>query len=242
MTEGSNVKAVDGDGETAESWAMKKGAKKSAATLRAAAMHPEQFSRAVMTASASPLWFVLGMVGILYATLLWITQPFYVSWPVIFGTQLLLRNRIKHMFPGATTHKSPMWVGIFTGLYVLSSFVYFTRILPDFQSELHPIAGWTHVVFILTNFLFVPLYYALGFMDPGVVPKTEQNDIRAFVADVRSLAPSVPAPSPPSAFADCLSPSSQYCVTCGLLRPLRAKHCRACDRCCGKMGKLFDLF
>ena len=48
IAEGAAVSTVDGDGETAEGWAMKKGATKCAGILRAAAEHPDQFTRAAI--------------------------------------------------------------------------------------------------------------------------------------------------------------------------------------------------
>jgi ankyrin repeat protein len=237
VSEGAPLAAVDDQGKTAEAWAMDKGAKQIASALRTAALHPAYFGRGAQQQQiSSTAWFAIGAGAAIGAGLLWITQMWYVSWFLIAATYFVARNRLRHMFPGPTSSKTPTFVGIFTGLYVVSCYTYWTRIVIDFQDESHPIPFWLHALFVAVNLVFIPLYYTLTFRNPGFIVKTEQNDIRAFVADVRASSAAGDADDgAASAFSQCQAPNKQFCVSCGVLRPLRAKHCRACDRCVVKM-------
>ena len=64
IDEGAPLNAVDDQGETAEAWAIRKGATKCAATLRAAQDYPAQFGRKAVRETEGPMWFVYGFVSI----------------------------------------------------------------------------------------------------------------------------------------------------------------------------------
>jgi hypothetical protein len=102
--------------------------------------------------SAAPPWFAVGAGAAIGAGLLWITQPWYVSWFLIAATYFVARNRLRHMFPGPTSSKTPTFVGIFTGLYrrvVLHVLDAHCDRLPG--SESHPIPFWLHALFVAVN-------------------------------------------------------------------------------------------
>lgn len=233
VKEGAKLDAVDADGKTAETYARDKGAKQVASFLRAASQSPAGAAAQQLSPST---WYAAGVLGAMLSGVLWITQPWFVAWPVIAGAFVALRRTLK-----ASASKSPIFVGVFCGLYALSAIVYWTQMAVTVRAPDHPIPLWLHAVFIVVNLAFLPFYYKLIHSNPGWIVKTEQNDIRAFVADVRTstlkptpavaAAAAAASPATTNAFSLCPTPNKQFCISCGVLRPLRAKHCAVTDRC-----------
>jgi ankyrin repeat protein len=231
VNEGAPISTVDDQGKTPEAWALEKGAKQIVSLLRNVTQHPTLIGRAATQQLSHTTWFLIGSLGALLCGVLWVTQAWFVSWPAIAAVYFVARNRQRALLPGVSPAKTPVFVGVFCGLYAFSAIVYWTQIAVDFRAPDHPIPFWLHAVFVVANLGFLPYYYKLIHSNPGFVVKTEQNDIRAFVADVRASADKSGAASSGNAFGLCPTPNKQFCVSCGVLKPLRAKHCAVSDRC-----------
>ncbi|ETI25928.1 hypothetical protein G647_02705 [Cladophialophora carrionii CBS 160.54] len=113
-------------------------------------------------------------------------------------------------------HKTPYLAGVFAGtlFWVGASFIMF--ILPLVFST-NP---FTSVAF-LTAYSATTYFYFLSMLeDPGWIPKlASRNQQRATIDELFSL---------------WKFDEDNFCIQCMIRKPLRAKHCRRCNRCVAK--------
>lgn len=106
----------------------------------------------------------------------------------------------------------------FCNLFLWGYPAYFYYVFPDTWS----LIPWVHYVFIVLNvFMWISLYYANS-RDPGFVPCNSPDYDMAlkqvpFFEEWQTKTGK--------------NPLENLCHTCRLVRPLRAKHCRICNRC-----------
>uniref|UniRef100_A0A6B2L3C4 Palmitoyltransferase n=1 Tax=Arcella intermedia TaxID=1963864 RepID=A0A6B2L3C4_9EUKA len=102
--------------------------------------------------------------------------------------------------------RNPFWLGVLVSSYTLSLAIYLMEISVD-------VALLENFFFLSLNFGWFIAFLKLLYTDPGILPK-HTSTIEDILVGLKSR-----------------DTISNYCVTCMLRRPVRAKHCRTCSQC-----------
>jgi hypothetical protein len=108
---------------------------------------------------------------------------------------------------------------LLVGIWCWAYPYYLYRIVPATLEYLFPL----HLLFWLVCVVFWILYYFARFTDPGYIPTN-----RARYDEALKL---VGNPSAWTNYNELNNPVFLLCHTCKLVKPIRAKHCRMCQRC-----------
>jgi palmitoyltransferase len=203
----ADVKAKDRDGATPERLAFQKKHYNLANRLRDA-------TRNSFVDNSSEknkyMWFAVTMLGIPYSFLLVVNLPLWISLVLVIASGYGLKMGCGRKWPSKES-SNPAFVGVFITTYIVSTLLYFTRIIYVTGASV----GGT-VFFILLNFFYAGSYLKVLFSDPGCIKATtELNQVIEAIDDDM--------------------PHPQICPTCLIQKPLRSKHCRACGKCVSKM-------
>eukprot|EP01119_Soliformovum_irregulare_P008724 TRINITY_DN2182_c0_g1_i2.p1 TRINITY_DN2182_c0_g1~~TRINITY_DN2182_c0_g1_i2.p1 ORF type:complete len:479 (-),score=121.60 TRINITY_DN2182_c0_g1_i2:343-1779(-) len=204
LKNGSNQNARDNSNLTPFQVAMNKGNKRVAAILeseRAAGPYLSQNQ-------INYFWtiFAFLMVQIIFWSFAYLKfWQFSLFFAILFfgGEKILGNLKVGHHV------QNPANCSAMLSGYFISAYVYLYTLFPGTLQE-WPILT---MFFLVLNFVFFPLYLWLIFSDPGYLPRGKEE----WEAFVREL--------------DEDGPLTQFCLTCMVRRPLRSKHCSACDRC-----------
>lgn len=133
----------------------------------------------------------------------------YTSWFYSLAAAVGLVGVTVYLFKSPELKsRNLMLMGTFLWSHLYSNLLYFGSILPRSYTIL-----WYHIPFFIFNLVFYELYRQLAFWDPGYL-EPEKGDLVAMIQEVNKG-----------------NNPSNFCTTCWLRRPFRAKHCRDCDRC-----------
>jgi len=99
--------------------------------------------------------------------------------------------------------------------FVLTFYVFYTQLLA-YLLESHPILNMLLGFLLVTH---VTLYVYVGRSDPGYVGREMTVDFDGLVENLEE-----------NGKVNKINPQ-QICYTCDIVKPLRSKHCRICDRC-----------
>jgi len=202
----SDPTVKDNDGETPAQMAQRKGF---LSVYKLLETYKKPASKSLSVRQLSMFWFFMACFGTVYALALMTLLPYFILGALAVGVSF---SAARTMLPSLwldTNHRNPFWVGIVTSTYLVSAFVYFTTVMP-LTSEERPLES---MLFWIINAIFFPLYYKLVFSNPGYIP-THGSEWKEFVS---ALEKDEPLP--------------QFCLTCMVRKPLRAKHCRSCGHC-----------
>ncbi|KAF2763207.1 palmitoyltransferase akr1 [Pseudovirgaria hyperparasitica] len=138
-----------------------------------------------------------------------------VSWGLQWVVQQALRWAPSDM---KTIHKTPFLAGIFAGTLFWVGLRYITRIL------LWTLDSWSNIfnnAFFMASYgLCTYFYFTTMFEDPGYVPKPGSRQVqKAVIEELMELR---------------LFDENHFCTQCMVRKPLRAKHCKRCNRCVAK--------
>jgi hypothetical protein len=128
------------------------------------------------------MWLILDLVSILLFAF------------VILSASSLLAYFLLHSLWIDSNHKNPTFVSFVLNSYAVSTFVYFTRVMPGnfvVATNLHSAVTLDHsiwtIIFIMWNLIFSALYLRLVFGNPGIIkPKGNQWQVRTnFLAELK---------------------------------------------------------
>lgn len=157
------------------------------------------------------LWFFVAFMGIQYFFFVMTNFPsFLLGLIIVIGTMYFLKYLLGHMWLDLN-HRNPTWVGVVASAYSLSVYAYWTNIY-----YVANVGSLEIAFFVVMNFVYVYLYIKLVFGDPGFIRKqsASRNEWKEYLI---SLEHDEPLP--------------QFCLSCMVRKPLRAKHCRSCNEC-----------
>ena len=129
---------------------------------------------------------------------------------LIAGSYYLAKWKLSDSWPAADK-KTYFFVGIFFWCFLFSTYVYFATIVPVyFEGRL-----WRNTIFVCLNLVFIPSFLYMTQTNPGVIKRTQRNDINVVIKD--ELAESATsaqrsggaAPAPYNT-----KPGSSFCLTC----------------------------
>mmetsp|Transcript_44742 Transcript_44742/g.112786 ORF Transcript_44742/g.112786 Transcript_44742/m.112786 type:complete len:721 (-) Transcript_44742:142-2304(-) len=152
-------------------------------------------------------WIIPGLLGFPLALTIVCYLPFLLVILIGCFFYWVIYPRIKRYWPGMT-RPNPFFRTWFVSCYAVSTWAYFnynrTFITTYFAESL---------VFIVLNVFFAGFYIYMCFGDPGTIkPSSETRE-----ALMRSMEEGHEIPEP--------------CPSCIVGKPLRSKHCGACNRC-----------
>eukprot|EP00727_Mastigamoeba_balamuthi_P005448 m51a1_g1522 hypothetical protein (575) ;mRNA; f:440947-444774 len=153
-------------------------------------------------------WGAFGFLAVPVPLLALALLPWYVSAVVVGFMAYGARKFLVGTCPGPDT-RTPLWVCWFFGMFIMSFAVYVLSIAPALFSS----SPLSHVGFVLVNALFMYYYVGVVRSDPGVLPQG------SFTLEELER------------HLEQLIPIGDICPTCLIVKPLRSKHCRACNRC-----------
>jgi len=206
---GANPNAKDHEGETPSKLAIKKGF----VDLGKYLVESEKSAGPRLSQTQSNwLWFSVTFALVVFVLLSVSNFPFFIGGVIlsalaIFGVKFFLG----HLWPGAD-QKNPTWVAIVSSTYTISAYVYFKTVI--YYTSSYTVET---ILFFAINFMFVPLYIRLITGDPGFIEKGNSAEWKSYQAELEKN-----------------EALPQFCLSCMVKKPIRAKHCRSCDRCVAK--------
>eukprot|EP01114_Cavostelium_apophysatum_P013776 TRINITY_DN3414_c0_g1_i1.p1 TRINITY_DN3414_c0_g1~~TRINITY_DN3414_c0_g1_i1.p1 ORF type:complete len:598 (-),score=111.98 TRINITY_DN3414_c0_g1_i1:37-1830(-) len=158
------------------------------------------------------LWFFVALIGIQYLFFVLSNFPNFLAGLVIVIASLYgIRRLLGHLWLDAN-HRNPLWSGVVVSAYAASFYAYWTSI----YWATHHYTGSTYF-FVALNLVYIPLYIKLLRSDPGSIKSSSGSSLNEWMLYVSALQKDDPLP--------------QFCLTCMVRKPIRAKHCRSCGFC-----------
>jgi len=204
---GGEVQAVDADGYTPLDLATQKNMKNTVSLLRYSQGYtPETEARNWRTWFFLP-WFLVPLFFFLIDAL-----PFYALVVVMAALFIVIKKLITFMWLGKDTN-NPFFMSVMAAAYALSTWVYFIRIFPVTNEY-----TLLTMFFIGVNVMWAFLFLYMVRSNPGHL-KRDEDGVEKIYQKLNHGAKKIP----------------ELCPTCMIARPLRAKHCRSCNRCVARM-------
>ncbi|KAH3761235.1 palmitoyltransferase AKR1 [Pelomyxa schiedti] len=201
---GANPMITENAGQTAESLASHKGYADIARYLSFASKHSLAAKDLV---KQQWKYILLGFLSVPVVMLLFCYLPFILVVPSVVALSILMNRYVCFRGPSMDT-RNPFWVSWFAGGFLISAYAYFRYII--FSTMQFTIMTILH---FLVNFVLLILFYSVVRSNPGVIPK---NSFTLKVLEELLQSD---------------EPVADLCPSCVALRPLRSKHCRACNVC-----------
>eukprot|EP01130_Rhizamoeba_saxonica_P019155 TRINITY_DN9820_c0_g1_i1.p1 TRINITY_DN9820_c0_g1~~TRINITY_DN9820_c0_g1_i1.p1 ORF type:complete len:565 (-),score=83.68 TRINITY_DN9820_c0_g1_i1:24-1718(-) len=210
LVSGVDVHVCDSNGKNAKQIAHSKGYDGVVNALASAEKNPEAAKQGRFRYSNS--WFYVGLLFVPLIFMVFSSLSIFISVPLIAISVIGLWKYIgQQRWIGIKYGRNPFWIGLFLGSYLISAYCYFFQI-----SSLYSITSFSGLFFFSSNVAFVVCYAKLVAASPGEAIKTH-FDREEFIATLEAA-----------------SEYPQYCMTCMIKKPIRAKHCRTCKRCVSK--------
>jgi palmitoyltransferase len=153
-------------------------------------------------------WTAVGLLSLPLPILLFNVLPWYISSPLVAIAFFSTRFYIGNSCPGPES-RTPVWISVFVGFYTFSAIFYLLFMLPIMIGR----STLVHISFVIINFLYLYFYISVTKSDPGVLPRNTFT-LEALEKALESHAS-----------------LGEICPTCLIVKSVRSKHCRACNRC-----------
>ncbi|TGZ82810.1 ankyrin [Ascodesmis nigricans] len=163
-------------------------------------------------------FFLWPTVEIIVIVMILAALPWFLGIPsaLAVGTMMhvLGSKALRWAKPGEKAmHKTPYLAGIFAGTAFWVAVRYLWRIFTNTFTTV-PISNLLFIILFTTAIYF---YFKAMNMDPGFVPKP------TGLAEQKHVVGTL--------IGEWKYDAQNFCTQCMIRRPLRSKHCRACDRC-----------
>lgn len=206
---GAGVNEKDSDGFTPLDLAKQKNMKNTVSLLRNSGSYTSKTEALYWRA-----WFLMPWLLVPLFFFVIDTLPFLATVVVLAAMFMGVKKLISLMWLGKDTN-NPFFMSVMASAYALSTWVYFIKVFPV-------TSGYTMLTlfFIGVNVMWSGLFLYMVRSDPGVL-KVDEGGVEKIYQKLNNGASSKSLP--------------QLCPTCMIARPIRAKHCRSCNRCVARM-------
>jgi len=204
LQHGADANLRTDDGETAEQLAAKKNHVTTALFIKQALHHPID---AKHRRKYSNMWCAGCAIGVPLFCVIATHLPLLLTAVIVGGVVYALKTFYGDTFP-RPDGKTLLWVVWFYTNWAIGMFFYLGWIMPVTSGNV----VFT-MLFLAGNGALLWLYAKVVRMNPGVIPPNSFS--------IEKLEKSL----------DDKTPVGEICPTCLVVKPIRSKHCRACNHC-----------